>query len=357
MDPFIPALLDPNLTRPATWQGIPREKNLVWLDKNENLDPTLLEFTERIFRETDALALATYPESAQLYQKLAAWCEVPENALMLTPGSDGAIRLAYHAVINPGDRVMHTQPTFAMYPVYSKMFGAQAQTLTYRPSDKGPVLTVEEVLTGLQQYLPKLFCLPNPDSPTGTVFNSAEMQILLDECARLGTVFLVDEAYHPFHRESMVPLTQQYPNLLLARTFSKAWGCAGLRVGYLIGHPEVMPYMHKLRPMYEVGTLSVAIMERIIDHPNEMEASIKRLEKGREALLKAIHDKGFTSLPTVGNFQHVSFGEAASRVHQALAGIALYRPDFSDDCLRSYSRFSLTTEECFTTVIEAIRNT
>ena len=355
MEPFIPALLDPSLVRPATWQSSPRREGLIWLDKNENLDPELLAANARHLRATADLALATYPEAAALYHKLAAWCGVPVDGLMLTPGSDGAIRLIFQACLAPGETVLHTQPTFAMYPVYGKMFGATAATLTYRRGPNGPELTVEEVIEALRAHQPKLFCLPNPDSPTGTVFNPEGMRALLDECARLGTVFLVDEAYHPFHRETMVPLTRTHRNLFVARTFSKAWGCAGLRVGYLVGHPEMMPFLHKLRPMYEVGTFSVAVMERIIDHPGAMEASVARLEKGRAALLETVHGLGYTSFPTVGNFQHVCFGEAASRIHPALSGVALYRPDFQEECLRGASRFSLTTAEGFAPVLEALR--
>jgi len=349
-------LLNPELIRPESYKSVPRPSGRLWLDKNENLDRSLLEVTARVLREIDPASLATYPEPAALYRKLAAWLDVSPQALMLTPGSDGVIRLTFEAFVGEGDRVAHTLPTFAMYPVYCQMFGARAAPVAYERGAQGPSLATGRILEHLTKVRARLFCLPNPDSPSGTVLSPEELRAVVERCASLDTVILVDEAYFPFHDATCVPWTRECRHLIVARTFAKAWGLAGLRIGYAVGHPETVRYLHKLRPMYELGTLSIAIMERMFDHVDAMEASVQRLNEGKRHFAEAMRALGFEVLPTHGNFQHVAFGARAEAVHRALEGRVLYRKDFSDECLKGYSRFSATTVENFAPVIEAIRN-
>ena len=349
------ALQNPKLVRPETWKSIPRPDDLLWLDKNENLDPALLAFTGRLLHDLDPLHLATYPEPAALYEKLARWVGVSPDALVLTPGSDGAIRLTFEAFVNEGDVVVHTAPTFAMYPVYSQMFGAQPKPIAYERGETGPQLTAEQIRTHLSNTKPRLFCLPNPDSPTGTVLPPDELRSIVDLCGELETVALIDEAYHPFYEPSCVAWTKECPHLIVARTFSKAWGLAGLRVGYAVGHPETIAYYHKLRPMYELGELSTAFIDRMLDHVDEMEASVRRLLEGKQHLASEAAEMGFEVLPTQGNFQHIAFGDQAEAVHNRLKDIALYRRDFNDACLAGFSRFSVSTKQGLEPIIEAIR--
>jgi histidinol-phosphate aminotransferase len=348
-------LSNPDLVRPASQESVPRPAGRLWLDKNENLDPVLQAFTEGILRDIAPLSLATYPEPAALYRKLADWLDVSPEALILTPGSDGAIRLTFEAFVGAGDTVAHTSPTFAMYPVYCQMFGARAVPITYERGPWGPSLTSERILAHLSKVKPRLFCLPNPDSPTGTVLSLDDLRDIVDLCASLDTVILVDEAYHPFHDATCVPWTRECRHLIVARTFAKAWGLAGLRIGYAVGHPDTIRYYHKLRPMYELGTFSIVFMERMLDNVDVMEASVRRLNDGKRYFGDAMKELGFDVLPTQGNFQHVAFGAQAVAVHRALEDQVLYRKDFKEDCLKGYSRFSITTIEGFAPIVETIR--
>ncbi len=347
-------LQNPELLRPESYRSVPRSPSLLWLDKNENLDPELLAFADGISREIAPINLATYPEPAALYKKLANWLEVSPDALILTPGSDGAIRLTFEAFVGAGDVVAHTLPTFAMYPVYCQMFGARAEPVTYERSMAGPSLSIERILAHLSKVKPRLFCLPNPDSPTGTALSMDELRAVVDLCGSLDTVVLVDEAYHPFYDATCVPWTRECKHLVVARTFSKAWGLAGLRIGYAVGHQETIRYFHKLRPMYELGTFSIAFMERMIDHVAVMKASVRRVNEGKRYFGEQMKALCFDVLTTHGNFQHVAFGEHADAVHGALENQVLYRKNFGDDCLKGYSRFSATTIEQFAPIIAVI---
>jgi histidinol-phosphate aminotransferase len=334
------ALLNPDLWRPSALTSIPRKPEQIWLDKNENLDSQLMALSHHVLSSMPPEALATYPEAGDLYRKLAHWVGVSPEFLLLTPGSDGAIRLAFEAVVEQGDPVIHTVPTFAMYSVYSQMFGAQVCEVHYTRLGDRPMLNPLTLLDALREQRPKLLCLPNPDSPTGTIVAAEVLRELLVVCEAVGTLLLVDEAYHPFYEHSVTSWTQTSPNLVVARTFAKAWGAAGLRLGYAVAQPQTIALLHKLRPMYESSTVAIEFMSRMLDHTQQMLQAVGRINDGKHLFEARMRSLGFEVLQTAGNFVHVAFAAQGPEVHAALAGRVLYRKAFDHPCLVGYSRFS-----------------
>jgi Histidinol-phosphate/aromatic aminotransferase and cobyric acid decarboxylase len=349
------SLLNPELRRPSALNSIPRAADRLWLDKNENLDPWLMALSHEVMLDIPPTALATYPEAGETYRKLARWIGVTPESLLLTPGSDGAIRLTFEAFVEHGEPVVHTFPTFAMYPVYSQMFGADAHRIEYSRSDEGPSLDVAALLGSLRAHRPKLFCLPNPDSPTGTTVPPDVLREILSECESVGAVLLLDEAYHPFYPWSAASWTETSQNLIVARTFAKAWGAAGLRIGYAVAHPDTIGLLHKLRPMYEVSTIAVEFMSRMLDHQSDMEQAVARINDGKSLFVDEMTALGFKVLPTAGNFLHVAFGARGPGIHKALSGKVLYRADFDHPCLAGYSRFTVAPRETMARVVELIK--
>lgn len=351
-----PAIADPTLVRP-NWvaASVVRNPDMLWLDKNENDDPELAETVRLV---TSSLGMATqysYPDLGPLYARLGAWAGVRPEALLLTAGSDGVIQAVFGTFVSPGETVLHTSPTFAMYSVYSKIFGARARTIDYARTQGGPLLESSTIIDAIQRERPRLVCLANPDSPTGTVFSPHEMRAIIEAARDVGAVMLVDEAYFPFHGETCIGWIENYRHLVIARTFSKAWGMAGFRVGYAVAHPDLVRLLHKGRPMYEIGAISAAAVTAMLGHVDAMEASVRRLEAGKRLFLDAMENLGFRVLRGAGNFAHVAFGDRAEVVHAALANLVFYRKDFSEPCLQGFSRFSATTEARFTPVISRIK--
>lgn len=335
------SLLDPELQRPSALTSIPRKEGQLWLDKNENLDPTLLDFTNQVLKQLPAFSIASYPEAGDLYSKIAKWVEVSPDSILLTPGSDGAIRLVFEAFIEHGDSVLHTFPTFAMYPVYSKMFGANAQTIEYSRKNDIPYLDYNIIIEYLYNLKPKLLCLPNPDSPTGSVFSQEIFEKILTTCEKVGTVLLIDEAYHPFYDWTAMPWTKTSNHLIVARTFAKAWGAAGCRIGYAVANPETINLLHKMRPMYEVSTIAVDFMTKMLDYSNEMRDSVSRILEGKTYFQNRMRDLGFNVLLNEGNFVHIAFGDKGNKIKTALNGKVYYRHNFDHISLEGYSRFSV----------------
>ena len=357
---YTPPLPRPSVAAPALWRpewtaGTPRDERLLWLDKNENADPELLAIMRGVVESAAHEALSIYPECGPLYRKLGQFLGISPDHLLLTAGSDGAIRSVFEAFISPGDPVVHTVPTFAMYSVYAQMYGARAIGLEYRPGANGPELSASEIEEAVGRARPKLVCLPNPDSPTGTLFQVEDLRRIIEAAGEAGALILIDEAYHPFTEMTALPWIDEYPHLVIARTFAKAWGLAGLRIGYAASCPEVAKVLHKVRPMYEVNSLAVAAMERALDYSAEVERSVGRLNDGKAGFLSAMSSLGYRVLRSHGNFLHVAFGADAPRVHERLKSVVLYRPDFKEPCLKGFSRFSATTRERFQPVINAIQ--
>ncbi len=349
------SLLNSALQRPSALSSVPRSADFLWLDKNENLDPALLAVTESVLSSIPSIALATYPEAGALYRKLGQWVGVAPEALLLTPGSDGAIRLVFEAFVEHGDSVMHTLPTFAMYPVYSQMFGAKVTAIEYSRTENGPYIDPTVILDALRARRPKLLCLPNPDSPTGSVLAPEILKEILATCEAVGTVLLLDEAYHPFYEWSAVPWTENSRNLIVARTFAKAWGVAGLRIGYAVAHPETIALLHKLRPMYETSTLAIEFMSRMLDHNVDMVQSVARVRAGKNFFREAMLSLGFKVLHTEGNFIYVAFGMQSQSVHDALTARVLYRASFDHPSLAGYSRFSVAPKAVMAEVVNIIK--
>lgn len=334
-----------------------RDPALLWLDKNENTDPILQAVVFRALAEMDPLAVATYPDATPFYYKLAEYLEVSHRSLVLGQGSDGVIGVVFRAFIKPGDAVLLTQPTYAMYQVYADMSGAATVALEYRAGENGPSLESRAVIEHIRKSRPKLICLPNPDSPTGTVIAPDELRDIIRTALDVGSLILVDEAYYPFYSHTVVPWINEFPNLIVVRTFSKAWGITGLRLGYGIARPNIVAMLQKFRPNYEANTMALAIAQRMItDFDPEMRASVARLNCGRDAFVSAMKELGLRTFQSQGSFCHVAFGSSAERVHESLRDIVLYRKDFNVPCLNGFSRFSSTTSELFAPVIDRIRN-
>ncbi len=348
------AVRSPQLMRPDWTISSARNKSLLWLDKNENLDPELAEHNKIILTGAIASSLNVYPDTAPLYIKLAKCIGVSPKNLILTPGSDGTIRAVFEAYISEGDTVLHTTPTFAMYSVYSKMYGVKEIVVEYEATPDGPKIQLPRLISAIQNSRPRLVCLPNPDSPTGTVFDILSMTKIIEAAGEVGAVMLVDEAYHPFCEVSVAAMVDKYPHLVVARTFAKAWGLAGLRIGYAVMGIEIAEYLHKVRPMYEVNTLAVVAVEQALDHEQYMKDSVNRLKDGKSYFLEEMRNMKFPTLNGEGNFLHVIFGAMENEIHAALSDIVLYRQNFNEPCLFGYSRFSLTTIELFKPVVERI---
>ncbi len=346
---------DSRLIRPDWTVPRNRDPRLLWLDKNENCDPHMTQVVRRLWASLDPVLATTYPDCGSLYRKLARFSGVEPDQLLLSTGADGCIRSVFETFIEPGDTVIHLEPTYSMYKIYCSIFGADTEVINYVATSQGPELSIDTIRSAVQRSRPKLICLPNPASPTGTVIHLDQIRDLAELASDCGSLLLVDEAYHPFHPVSVVPLVSAYPNVIVVRTFSKAWAVAGLRIGYAIVDRAVSQLLHKVQPSYEVNHIAIGVADLVMDEEVEMWESVKRLNNGRNHFVDKMHEFGLRTAPSAGNFLLVEFADQSETIHAALADLALYRHDFGHPSLAGYSRFTATTVELFEPIIERIR--
>lgn len=353
----LPHIADPTLERPGRSDPTQRQGPAVKLDWNENADPVWRAVVDEIARGVPAETVCEYPNMGRLYHRLAKQLNIETGNLLIAAGSDDAIRQLFQSFVAPGDTVVLTNPSFGMYGVYAQIFGANAVTVDYQPTKEGPEISVDTLLKTINDLRPKVVCLPNPDSPTGTVMTTAELRAVIHTAGRIGTVISIDEAYYPFHPETVLPWVYEYPHLIVLRSTSKSWAMAGLRIGYAVGQASLIGILHKVRPMFEIGNLGVEVFYRILDREEEMLASVRRLNEGRDEFRRAMDELGLNTFHCHANFQHVAFGRRADDVHAALDGHVLYRSGSDANCLSRYSRFSATTVDQFQPVIDRIQTT
>ena len=309
------------------------------LDRNERNQAFTPGFVDRVRnRITDELFM-TYPEPALIYDKLASWLEVDSQNLLIHFGSDQAIKAVYETYIEPGDKVLLHLPGFAMYEVYCQMFQAEVLTEKYNHLLKFSWESfINKIVPGLRMVV-----VENPNGFLGLPVSLKTVRSILERSRQCGAFVLVDEAYYHFHQESVISWIEEFENLIISRTFSKAMGLAGLRVGYLISRPENIANLMKVRPAYEIISLTAIVVDELLAHPEEMEKYVEETKRNLSHLKKSLSHIGIESSDSKANFVTARIGPI--EVHDALrntlqAKDILIRPPFREPELREWVRIS-----------------
>ena len=360
MNPVKP-LLNDKLSRPD-WINVPeRDPDFLWLDKNENLDSVFVELINKevIAKQVGNIDLSTYPELGSLYKDLSAMDNVDPRQVLLTTGSDGAIRTVFQTFVEPGAKVFVTNPSFAMYDVYCKVYGAETFYVNYERVGERIYIDVAKLIALISHERPRLVCLPNPDSPTGTVLPESDIMDIHAACVAVDAMLFIDEAYYPFYEKTMAAHIgkEGISNLIVCRTFSKAWGLAGVRVGHLISDKDTISFMNKTRPMYEIGALAMKIAHTALPYYNQMMESVAVITEGKDFFEHEMRELGFMTLGTFGNFSHVAFGKHKEILFEQLDRFVYYRKDFAHPSLQGFTRFSAAPIEIMKKVVDSIRIT
>jgi len=333
-----------------------RDPKRLWLDKNESADPELRAVIYEILQKMPASVASAYPELPPLYGQLSKFLDVEPADLVLANGSDGVIRAAFDAFVDPGDIVIHTSPTYAMYSVYCQLKGAVEKSLDYQRIDNVWILDMKVLIESISELKPKLVCVPNPDSPTGSIIEKEQIFRLLEISEKVGALLLVDEAYFPFYEESMVTAVHTSPNLLITRSTGKAWGMAGLRLGFGIASPSIINMMQTTRSMYECNSVAAYVFSQLIDRYSEVEASVHRLTDSLNWFDDQMKVLGFKTIPATGNFIHVAFGDKEKAIAPRLADRVYYRRQTPHPSLEGFSRFSAASRDDFEEIVEIIKS-
>ena len=306
------------------------------LDFNENTNGCS-EAARKALARLSAKEIATYPEYAEPTRKLARYFDVQPDELLLTNGGDDALRVFFDTFVEPGSHILICEPTFPMYRYYAEIAGARVEALQYGRDMEFPFA---ETLAALRKR-PRLFFIANPNNPTGMVVNSADILKLLSATAH--TVVVLDEAYAEFAVETAVPWVRRYPHLFVARTFSKAEGLAGLRLGAVIGQRDSLALVRRAMPPYPVNIAALAAAVAAIAERKTILRYVRDVKKLRSWLTRELEKRNVRVFPSSANFLLADFGKAGPAFFHRLARHNVLVRERSNDLGPGFARITIGT--------------
>ena len=294
------------------------------LDFNENTlapSPRVQAVLQRIVAES----LTKYPERGHVERIAAKHFGLAPEAVLLTNGVDEAIHLICETYLEPDDEVIIVTPTFSMYALYAEVTGATVRTIQADATLQFPYQRVREAIHSGT----RLIMLASPNNPTGSVIDS---DMLLDLAAATPqAALLVDEAYYHFHGESVLNETSTVTNLFVARTFSKAYGLAGLRIGLLAGHPEAMRFVRKVSSPYNVNSIALECLPEALADEAYIEWYADQVHQGLIKAEQTLQQLHVPYWPSHANFILMKIGEKHSAFVNAMRSQGVLVRDRSQD--------------------------
>jgi len=322
------------------------------LDFNENTTSTSDAVISAIKAAVTGEVLAAYPDYSQALQAIGRGLGVESSQLLLTNGTDEAIQLIVNTFLQAGSRLAILEPSYAMYRFYAEVAGVEVIPVAYSLADD-LVFPLDAVLTTLDAGVDAIF-IANPNNPTGGAIDIATVRTILDRAN--GALVLIDEAYVEFSGLSAIGLIAQYPNLLVSRTFSKAYGLAGLRCGCLISHDETLAWVRRAQSPYSVNALAAVAAAAAISNPAYVAAYVEEVIAARRFTSSRLSSLGYRVFPSDGNFVLFIAGDGKDRLLAALRNRGILIRDRSheiDGSLRvtigtqsQMNKFIEIVEEC-----------
>jgi histidinol-phosphate aminotransferase len=296
--------------------------------------------------------LTRYPERESVETMVAGHLGLAPAQVALTNGVDEAIHVLFEAFLDDDDELLLPVPTYTMYEVYASATDARVLTVLAGDDLKFPFDRLAASITPRT----KIIAIANPNSPSGTM--AAREQIV--ELARLApqAVVLVDEAYFHFCGETVIDLVGTIPNIIVARTFSKAYGLAGLRVGVLAGSVELMHWIRRVLSPYSVNSVALACLPAALEDTAYLDWYVGEVLAARGNFEKALEAAGVRYWPSRANFILVDIGPRHKEfVQQMLAAGVLVRDRSSDPGCDGRVRITIGTREQMKHAVAALHET
>lgn len=308
--------------------------NKVRLDFNENTSGCS-RAAIRALRKLTAQQVAMYPEYEAPTKRMARYFGVKAEELLLTNGGDDALRVFFDAFVDAGSTVLFCEPTFPMYRYYAEIYGAKIKTLRYARDMSFPV---EQALAGLRTK-PRVFFLANPNNPTGTLVPLRDIRRILE--AATDTAVVLDEAYAEFSGLTALGWIRRYAHLFIARTFSKAAGLAGLRLGAVMAQRDSLAMLKRAMPPFPVNVAALATAEAALREGKAIRAYVAGTLRLREWFAEELKKLGAATFPSGGNFILANFGQDGPALFRALERKGILVRDRSRDMGGGFARITI----------------
>jgi histidinol-phosphate aminotransferase len=305
--------------------------------------------------------LARYPDGNgfELKTALASRLGVSMTALTLGNGSNDVLELVARAFLTPEHDAVFSEHAFAVYPIVTQAIGATARVAKANPPDHPmPYGHDLAAMRSLVSDRTRVVFIANPNNPTGTWLKTAELQSFLESMPEQ-VIVVIDEAYFEYVEAEMdcpdaLCWLRDFPNLVVTRTFSKAYGLAGLRVGYAVSHPEVADLLNRVREPFNVNSLAlIGAAAALTDFEHLARGKVVN-RAGMQQLREACRKLHLTCLPTAGNFLCIDVGRSGREVFLALLERGVITRPVDNYGLPRHLRISVGTEVENARLIEAL---
>jgi histidinol-phosphate aminotransferase len=287
--------------------AVPDAAGLVKLDAMENPFGLPEDLQQRLATRLAAQPLNRYPmaDPREFKERLRKAMGVPDGLrLMLGNGSDELIHLVIQACAKPDAVVLSPVPSFVMYEMSARFNRCRFVGVPLAPDFS---LDMEAMLAAIETHRPAVTFLSYPNNPTGNLFDRGAVGQVIARCTGL---VVVDEAYLPFAQDTWMPRVGRLPNLVVLRTLSKL-GLAGIRLGYLAGHPDWIMQFEKVRPPYNVNVLTLAAADLMLENLPLLDDQAATLRAERARLDRSLDDTpGVTAFASAANFILFRVGNA-----------------------------------------------
>lgn len=275
-----------DVTRTRTSSG--RDLSGLRLDRNERVSCLPAGVVEDMFRQFKPWDLAAHPEPEAFQKQVAAFIGVAPEQIYLLNGITDGIRILFETLCTPAHNVVVLDPTYPMYRIWARLANVEYRPFTYNDKLVPDLDTLEAALDSNTAMV----VVPNPNMPVESAFTTKALSSLARRCERNGSALIIDEAYHHFGAESAVSLLPDHPNVLVMRTFSKAFGLASIRLGYAIGSPENIAYLSQTRGLVEANTLSMGLGSYMLNHLAIVEEHVREVKEGANYLHNELSKMG-----------------------------------------------------------------
>lgn len=291
---FKPSILEMKAYHPPLSGRLSSGQHL--LDFNERVRPVCAKVQDAMAKWVQSGQSWCYPEYDGLSQSLADYGGVGPKNVFFGNGSDQLLDVFFRAVVSPRDRVLLPSPSFAMYKQCAQLVEAQYEQYSMLTED--PLSHLESALSVADT---RLVVICNPNNPTGTLLDPVRLNVLFEKFPQ--TWFLVDEAYVEFSGASVVGDQGLDENVVVSRTFSKAFGLASLRFGFLMGSEELIEQLGKVRGPYDVNTLAAVAARASLDNLDDVRGYAKEVMQEAKPLVEAaLNEIGCSVMPSCANY-------------------------------------------------------
>ncbi len=238
-----------------------------------------------------------------MYKKFSKSLKLKENNIVLTQGSDLAIKLCFELLIKKKDHVITIFPTYGMTNVYCKIFQAKEERVLFKENLN---LDIDNLISKINKKT-KLIIFANPNSPTGTIIPERKIKVILDKAKECDAFVLIDECYFGFYKKTSIKKIHKYKNLMISRSFSKVIGMAGCRVGAIISNKYLIAKLKKFIPMHEISHFSAFIAELLLDNKKIYMNYLEDTNFGKKYFEKFLKKKKLEFFRSYANFILVNF--------------------------------------------------